>query len=455
MGIASVFLLLGIQAALTTPVEKVEVADCTFGEVYAFRTTDCKMRIRNLGSEGVTLRVLPSDPRDSVSEDLVKVPAGSSVDVKLQMDIGNDSGEVRRFFRVARIDSDEKAYFASATGFAMSVLDAPRPSVDFGMVSIRSSGATRIVNLNSHDSNRFRVMRVLEAPTALNAKVIDGNTIELKVRDDAEWGLVEGFVKVALDNPLQDEAWIAVKADIQGEVVPAMNPVWLGIVPAGQKREATIQLKSRTGRDFQIGSVDLGDMQGRADIVACEPATAGCKAIHLVIAESEPAGSLRKALSVDFPQFKQKLAVSIWGVLQAKPAHSAGKNPKAESSIGPAREASIGGDSGLPRPVLGGVDRGSAAGDSASNAMPFLKWSVADDSGVHGYQVFRAERADGPFLLQNESLIKAKGSKDSINAYEWRDPSAQPGKTYWYYIGAVGKSGEKRKLSQPQRKVVD
>jgi hypothetical protein len=86
---------------------------------------------------------------------------------------------------------------------------------------------------------------------------------------------------------------------------------------------------------------------------------------------------------------------------------------------------------------------------------PLLKWSVVNDDGVHGYQIFRSAMESGPFLLLNPETIPSKVSDSSgAQNYEWRDESAEKGKTYWYYIGIVNKDGTKRKLSNPHKKVV-
>jgi hypothetical protein len=52
----------------------------------------------------------------------------------------------------------------------------------------------------------------------------------------------------------------------------------------------------------------------------------------------------------------------------------------------------------------------------------------------------------------NAALIPAERT-DGLIDYQWRDTSAEPGKTYWYSSGVVGMNGIKRQLSDPQKVV--
>jgi hypothetical protein len=84
---------------------------------------------------------------------------------------------------------------------------------------------------------------------------------------------------------------------------------------------------------------------------------------------------------------------------------------------------------------------------------PLLKWTIANQKSVHGYQVFRGDSASGPFALMKPELIEILDNGDGPVAYRWRDASAVKGNTYWYYIAVVYKSGDRRALSGPQKTV--
>jgi hypothetical protein len=52
----------------------------------------------------------------------------------------------------------------------------------------------------------------------------------------------------------------------------------------------------------------------------------------------------------------------------------------------------------------------------------------------------------------NKDIVRVDAGKgDGITStYAWRDDSATPGKTYWYYIGLLNRDGTKQQLSGPQ-----
>jgi hypothetical protein len=84
---------------------------------------------------------------------------------------------------------------------------------------------------------------------------------------------------------------------------------------------------------------------------------------------------------------------------------------------------------------------------------PLLKWTIANQSSVHGYEVFRGESVSGPFTLMDPNLIAPLDNGKGPVAYRWRDTSAIKGQTYWYYIAVVYKNGDRRALSGPQKAV--
>jgi hypothetical protein len=83
---------------------------------------------------------------------------------------------------------------------------------------------------------------------------------------------------------------------------------------------------------------------------------------------------------------------------------------------------------------------------------PLIKWSVDYDDVVFAYAVYRSKSESGPFVRVNKSLIPANTKENSGTPYQWRDTSAVPGETYWYYIGMMYRDGKKEILSKPQKK---
>jgi hypothetical protein len=82
---------------------------------------------------------------------------------------------------------------------------------------------------------------------------------------------------------------------------------------------------------------------------------------------------------------------------------------------------------------------------------PLLKWRIANGLPVHGFQIFRADKEDGFFVLQNKLPIRSTATDEDSVSYQWRDTAATAGHTYWYYIGLLNKNGTKQQLTGPQR----
>jgi hypothetical protein len=88
-----------------------------------------------------------------------------------------------------------------------------------------------------------------------------------------------------------------------------------------------------------------------------------------------------------------------------------------------------------------------------SGEGPLLKWTIAQQASVHGYQVFRSDAETGPFTLMAPNLINVVDNGSGPVAYRWRDTTAVKGNTYWYYIAVVYKTGERKALSGPAKTV--
>ena len=465
--IASIWLLAATAAAAPAPKPAPAPApakneqgplsstDCSYGEVYVFTTAECTFRINNLSARAITATIKPVVPDDTANPSSITVPAHGSTEVKATVAIGNAPGDGAHMFKVHVDEKSSRDVFAKAEGFGLSALEDARPRADFKSVDLSSKAADPItLTLESHEAPAFRIERVISAPKGIDASISsDKQSVTLSVSPDAPWSALEDYVKVAIDTPHQKEAWISVKAEIHGDISAASNPVWFGIVPPDADRKVLIPLRSKKGADFRIGDIALHDVEGTTRTLPCEPVEAGCKMVELDISKQQHPGWLRGVVAIDLPDSSKSIAVSVWGVLQypksdaahaaeqAAPAAVAPATAPAAANIGAAMSARASADTAPVAPPPG---RG-----------PLLKWSVVNDNGVHGYQVFRANAEAGPFVLLNPKTIPSKATDaQTVESYQWRDETAETGKTYWYYVGAVNKDGSKRKLSNPHKKTV-
>ena len=85
---------------------------------------------------------------------------------------------------------------------------------------------------------------------------------------------------------------------------------------------------------------------------------------------------------------------------------------------------------------------------------PLLKWQVASEEQLHGYVVYRATSEKSNYAIVSKNAIPVmRENFPSSNTYFWRDTSAQPGETYWYYVADILLDGRLQPLTGPQKVV--
>lgn len=83
----------------------------------------------------------------------------------------------------------------------------------------------------------------------------------------------------------------------------------------------------------------------------------------------------------------------------------------------------------------------------AERIVNTAKWTTASEQDNFGYDVYRSESKDGPFVKVTEQPIAGGGTTDETNNYEFRDDTIDPCKDYWYYVESVSTSGQHEKFT--------
>jgi hypothetical protein len=70
-----------------------------------------------------------------------------------------------------------------------------------------------------------------------------------------------------------------------------------------------------------------------------------------------------------------------------------------------------------------------------------VEWTTATEINTVGFNLYRSDSADGPYLKINANLIPA--SFDSVNGgqYRYEDRNVLSGKTYYYALEDVERTG--------------
>jgi len=418
------------------------VTDCSYGEVYQFAPAGCKASIENTGTKPLKLSIVAAQPGISIEPDKLTLAPHAHAELSLHVLTDNIAGPITWTYR---IEGAGDTHFVRASGFVSSVLDIGHPEINFGTIEPASLPVTQTVALTSSIDSKLRVTKILSSPSTLPARIgADAKSLSIELGHDAPWGSFDEMIKLAIDSEQQKQAWVHVVGSIAGDIGPPKNPHWVGEIARQPKLVLTVPLIDREGRDFSIGTVTSEDFAATYDNAPCEPARAGCRNLLIHVSDSQPSGFFRSNLDVTLPDRKKHLLVVIWGVL--------GEQPKPGEVAAPPTVTKI------PVPNLQGDDSVSVVPPlkvqpDPPGEGPLLKWTIGQQQGVHGYQIFRGDSAEGPFQLMEPRVIQTLDNGKGPVAYRWRDTSAVKGQTYWYYIAVLYSSGDRKPLSGPQKTV--
>jgi hypothetical protein len=63
-------------------------------------------------------------------------------------------------------------------------------------------------------------------------------------------------------------------------------------------------------------------------------------------------------------------------------------------------------------------------------AGPLLKWQVANEYDIYGYEIYRSDSENGNFHRISDKIIeRLEGDQEVGSSYQWRDNTAATGKT--------------------------
>jgi len=422
------------------------------GEIYQANTGKSTILFTNVGDKPVKiLAVTPTYDKDGVGEfnTPISVAPRTSVNIPVSVFSGMDAGNRRHTFDIDTDIKNRLRVQALVHLFGLSVLDDPEPKADLGTVDTNAAAPVRVVSMSSREVPDFRITSIVEMPDFVTAKILaDGRSVVVTGNPNASWGRHAGFVKVALNSSIQPQAWIAVTADVHGDVIPSSNPIEMGVFRV-TKNPFVVQLKSRDGKAVKLGKVSLDGIHATLAKEACVGGAAGCAQISVKVADDQPGGLVRGKLFVWLTDFHRQLPIDLAGLyvpervkihtfdeVSKKMSKSSAEPPPLDLKSALEKSTQV-----APPPAADPPGHG-----------PLLKWQVSNENNMYGYLIYRGDSENGPFLRVNKDIVHVGADKgDGItSSYAWRDDSAATGKTYWYYIGMLYRDGTKQQLSGPQ-----
>ncbi|MHB8679389.1 MAG: hypothetical protein ACYC7G_06610 [Rudaea sp.] len=423
------------------------------GEIYQTNTGHSTILFTNAGDKPLKiLAVTPAYEKDGVGA--FKLPATvapkTSVNIPVTVFSGMDAGDHRHIFNIDTDSAKRPRVQALVHLFGLSVLDDASPMADIGTVNTNAVAPVKTVVLASREVPDFRITRIVATPDFATAKILsDGHTVSIIGKTDASWGLHDGYIKVALNSTVQPQAWIDVKADVHGEVIPSANPVEMGVFRT-TKLPFVLQLKSRNGKPVKLGKVSLEGIKAMVTKEPCVGGAAGCAQISVKVADDQPGGRVQGKLLVELPDFHRELPIDMGGLYLPE-------NVKVHSLDEAMQKNSKSSTEPPPLDLKSALQNSTQATSAPPPSDPpghgpLLKWQVSNENNLYGYLIYRGDNENGPFLRVNKEIVRVGENKgDGVTStYAWRDDSAAAGKTYWYYIGMLNRDGSKQQLSGPQ-----
>lgn len=444
-------LLLAVNPATPVPSGTLLAENCELGEVVPFSRAKCNAALSSISDHPINvIGVRALKEGFSATANGIMVPPHGKAYLSVDVNVGNAAGAFGYPLHIETDEAGKLGHGLRVYGFALTDIDQLRPELDLGVVNLDKTMPKQSVTLTSNAAADFKILKIIDKPNWVDTAIMKGTTLEVSARKNAPLGLNDGYVKLAIQALRQKEAWVHVKADVHGDVVPSANPLDMGLMRFGNENKFLIRLTSRAGKDFRVGKVELQDIAGATRIYPCIPAEKACQTISLTVSDDQPSGTIKGRLWVDLPDEKQRLPINLWGLIVAKDfkigtiddsAHSDGTSSPVEGQE-------------KPLDVMSTLKSNAASTASAElppppGNGPLLKWVISNGASIYGFQIFRSSFENGPFTLLTPDPIRATKANDALT-YQWRDSAAVSGRSYWYYIGIVNMDGSKASLSKPK-----
>lgn len=422
------------------------------GVVYAFSRIVTKVTLTNTELKPIQLDRIESGRKGqdaSVSFTPTLLLPGQSAMVNIMLPGDEMVGQFSHIFYAYSSNQAQPLAKIGVRGFADWIVDPVSTNVDLGLIKSGESFERRL-EFSSRPGTEVKFKSIVKPSGLFDARISgDGKSIILNGRRINQWGVFDELLVVSTDNELQRKVGVRLRGEVRGAVVANMNFIDFSVIRAGQEAEAAIRLVDETGHDLNIGELSLSGGNASAVVEKCIPAVDSCGIVKLRLGKQELGKPPRGILTISLPHYGSTIPIPYGGSIIASNAvirnlddelRVKGDSRQAISSA--LREGAV-----APKAIEMPIPEGSG---------PLLKWEMANEIPIFGYEIYRAESFEGPYTRANSQIIRRLSSSAPISSvYRWRDLGAEKGKQYWYYVGVVYSNGRKEALSAAQRVVAE
>lgn len=76
-----------------------------------------------------------------------------------------------------------------------------------------------------------------------------------------------------------------------------------------------------------------------------------------------------------------------------------------------------------------------------------MRWSTASEVDNFGYDVYRGDTPDGPFVRITPRPIQGAGTSDETHRYFFVDEDIDPRRSYYYYVESIDLRGVRQRFT--------
>lgn len=443
-----------------------ETRSLSFGEVYQGTPVEVRFDCHNRSSSPVTIsEVDPQVPGGTALFEPAVVPPGASAEIVLRQTTDRLLGVSAATFILRTDDPGKRDRKLIMRGFVQSAYEPETGAVDLGLVD-RAQGETVTFDLETREARHLGLVNAETSAEWLHVEAVErgdesvaGIRLQVTVTPTVPLGPFAASVDLTTDLPHQPRYHLRCTGTAVGDLVPSPLRLDLGLVRLGRPITTELRLTSRSGRSFEIASVE-GLPPGAAFSHAPCPDVAGgeagwmCQLLRLDLDPVE-AGRLTGVIAVHPSTGEPPVPIPFHAfvvtadtevkrvVVDDDPGtEAARKGPAFPTDEPPAS----------PRPEPG-TEPGEAPQGRTGPAAT-VSWRAVLEEHVYGYLVYRSESRAGPFLRISDDIIRVAPGDGGESSYHFTDTSVEPGRTYYYYVDVVTRTGEKKRFSPVGSKTV-
>lgn len=431
-------------AAQESKPESMQATGNEFAEAYAFSTAEVNVALRNVSTSPIDVDRIEARRVGVTDFKARRLLPGESLTTRIRLPLANSVGRSAFYFDVFGKGDKTPVFSFAVRGFVDWIADPNALKVDLGPIDLQAF--ERIVPLSLRPGEKLKLTANESDVVHFDVDIVnDGDAIRLVGRSGTAWQAFHEEVRFKTDSKLQPQVLLSIKAQARGPVIPSVDPVDFGLIRVGATSEQIVRLDRLDGKKMELGSVSTEGTPVSVEQEDCVPARKSCQNLRVKLDAIVERGAIFGKVRISLPAFKGDLTIGYSGIAIGKDTQirDLDEDMKASANQPTSLSSIIRSGIEVRKPLEGAVPDGSG---------PLIKWQVANEQPIYGYEVYRAESANGPFYRVNERIVaKLAADLDIGSIYRWRDLTAAAGKTYWYYVGTVYSDGRKQVLSTPQK----